>query len=159
MTTSARMQGAKLLVPVIPAETERACSSEQQRALRAAKPREVTRCVVLAKLDGIPILLAEWVPKGEQMLATLVALAAGRPAFLDFEAKRDPHDLSSCWRVEDDCKFREDALHVLAGVRSADRLELVLLWDGAEGENAFLVRVNGGRLEDVARAYRYWAPM
>jgi hypothetical protein len=138
---------------------------------RSAAPSEFLRRVEQARhktlLWGRPIAgvgtthelsLVQFVPEGKTCLASLVLGGSKDQSFHDYEAKYDDSLKQCVWRVDTE-GISPESFHVLAAWRGKEGIEIVVLWDAAEGQNLFLMRAEGAILRNLHQSYRYWAPI
>jgi hypothetical protein len=102
--------------------------------------------------------LVQFVPEGKTCLASLVLAGAEILSFDDHEAKYDDFLKQYVWRVDTE-GISPESFHVLAAWEAKNGIELVVLWDAAEGQNLHLLRSEGPVLRNLYHAYRYWAPV
>jgi hypothetical protein len=105
------------------------------------------------------IAAIEFVPSGNDLLASLVLAESDRLSFFDMPASREGND---CWRADDNCVLdlgsgREMEVHAVLGTPGEQLI--FFTWLGAEGEAVVLFQAKGGKLIEVRRAYRYEAPI
>ena len=59
---------------------------------------------------------------------------------------------------DDSGKLGPGDFHVVAAFRAPAGVELVVAWDGLEGQNLRLIRAETGVFRELAASYRYWVP-
>ena len=104
------------------------------------------------------IAVVEFVPIGNELLASIVLAEPNRLSFFDMPASRKGTD---CWRVDDNCILdlgngREMEVHAVLGARGEQLI--FFTWWGPEGQFITLFQAKGGKLVEVRKAYRYHAP-
>ena len=104
------------------------------------------------------IAVVEFLPMGNELLASIVLAEPDRLSFFDMPASRKGTD---CWRVDDNCILdlgngREMEVHAVLGP-TGEQL-IFFTWWGPEGQFITLFQAKGGKLVELRKAYRYHAP-
>jgi hypothetical protein len=150
-----------------------ACETQTISQLAAGEKRGVHFCRRFGTLDpGGQFLVAEFDRQGNDLLAGVV-LKSGGQMFVDrLPAK---YDQGNGWRVDDqghlfDYSSQNAALLDMQVVEVFKPLfaikdgaigvvELGIAWAGEEGVSLMLLSSSQGKLEEVAKGYRYMAPI
>ena len=123
--------------------------------IEAAKQLKIKFTWRLAALSpDAMIALVQFLPQGNNNLASLVLITKDRIVFEDY--KGSTTDTDSIWRVDDGGIFNPRDFEILAAFRSPHGYELVRAWAGPEGESTVLLREEGAIFSNVLTQYRYW---
>lgn len=130
------------------------CDAPRAQRIHAERSRQVAHCSRLARLEGSDeLLLVEFQPRGNDLLATLVLVTSRGLTFNDFPAKCEAG--SSCWREGDGGIISARDFHLVGAFRINTGYELAVAWDGPEGQSTILIE--SGVFRELADSYRYWA--
>ncbi|ALG68075.1 hypothetical protein [Beggiatoa leptomitoformis] len=131
------------------------CERTVTQRLTQQRQRAINQCWHLANVGkNGQIVVAEFQRQNNEMLASIVYISPTELVFQDYLAN---YNQSSCWRIDDGCKFDPGGFHVYSVFQSPQTLHLILTWDGAEGQNAMLLKAKNSLFESVKQGYRYWA--
>jgi hypothetical protein len=89
-------------------------------------------------------------------LASLVLFNNGSLMYEDYPG--DTTEEESTWRVGDDGMFDGKNIGVVAAFTSPEGVLIARIWQGAEGENAVLLRQSSTGFVPIIDSYRYWVP-
>ncbi|EIJ41270.1 hypothetical protein BegalDRAFT_0350 [Beggiatoa alba B18LD] len=131
------------------------CERAIIQRLTQQRQRAINQCWHLANVGkNGQIVVAEFQRQNNEMLASIIYVSPTNLIFQDYLAN---YNQSSCWRIDDSCKFDPGGFHIYSVFQSAQALYLILTWDGAEGQNAMLLKASNALFEAVKQGYRYWA--
>jgi hypothetical protein len=105
------------------------------------------------------VAAVEFNAMGDSLLGSLVLVEPTRLSFFDMPAslKKGRED-GGCWRVDDDCQFRYEAIEIPAVLGEPGRQLVFFTFAGYEGQLIVLFQSRDGTLVEVARNYRpSWA--
>jgi hypothetical protein len=136
------------------------CDSAWAARVSDARGRAVVECWPMGGVPGGPDLMAvRFVTRDTNALASLVARDGGTLWFHDFPAV-DHGQGQAVWRLDDGGKFPAAAMRIRFLSRVRGVLVVGMTWDGAEGENAYLLAADSsGAFRTLQHTYRYTAPM
>jgi len=102
----------------------------------------------------------EFSPVEDSLLGSLVLVEQDRLSFFDMPASlKKGRENGGCWRVDDDCRFNQNEMNVPAVLGKAGGQLIFFTAQGAEGQAIVLCQAKDGKLVEIARAYRYQAPI
>ena len=105
------------------------------------------------------VAAVEFNAMGDSLLGSLVLVEPTRLSFFDMPAslKKGRED-GGCWRIDDDCQFRYEAMDIPAVLGEPGRQLVFFTFAGYEGQLIVLFQSRDGKLVEVARNYRpSWA--
>ena len=105
------------------------------------------------------VAAVEFNAMGDSLLGSLVLVEPTRLSFFDMPAslKKGRED-GGCWRIDDDCQFRYEAMDIPAVLGEPGRQLVFFTFAGYEGQLIVLFQTRDGKLVEVARNYRpSWA--
>ena len=111
---------------------------------------------LIGKIDRNSLVVVQFAPESRKSIASLVFLGPDFTSFNDHEANYDENAKDFVWRVDVPGVNPAD-FYIVAAFEGGMGAEIVVLWDGYEGQNLFLLRRNGVVLRSLYHSYRYWA--
>jgi hypothetical protein len=134
-------------------------SKDLLRRIELAKGKKVAWQKSIAKIGANrQLVLVQFDPEEKKCLASLVLIEQDFLSFDDYEAQYDDDAKGFVWRVDtpgmDAASFR-----VLAAFDGNNGIEIVVLWNGYEGQNLYLMRRESTALRHLYKSYRYWPPI
>jgi hypothetical protein len=105
--------------------------------------------------DASAVVAAQFEPRSDSALASLVLVEPGTLTSLDFPAVPGPE--GDTWRVGDGGRFSPSAFQVLFVVTGPPEKAIAVTWGGEEGESLILAvaPAGGGAFVPVVQDYRY----
>lgn len=102
--------------------------------------------------------MAQFVPWGKHLLASMAMFGSGPIVFQDYPADLD-ETRTSCWRVDDGCEFAPQSIRVLFAYVTATGVPgLAVEWGGFESQSLRLIEAHGPRFDEKLQSSRYWSP-
>lgn len=143
-----------------PAAPVALCDSAWTAPVATARGRAIAQCWPMGQVPGGPVLFAvRFVTRDTNALASLVALDGPTRWYHDFPAV-DHGKGQAVWRLDDGGTFPAAAMRIRFVSRVRGVLVVGMTWDGAEGENAYLLAADSsGAFRTLQHTYRYTAPM
>jgi hypothetical protein len=136
------------------------CSAEVRQRLTAERHRDVVSCRELAAFPANRrLLVAEFVRRDKDALASVVLLDASRAVFADYAAEyRSPGE--DLWRADDGGQFDPAAFRLVFLVQRGATYTLGIDWQGPEGSSlAVFVSDGATRFAQAIGDYWYRAPL
>jgi hypothetical protein len=160
LATGSLLSGAAV-VPIVGQGDAAACAPRAGRQLASLRGRPVVKCWVIARLQhDRQIVLAEFVRRGKDALASVVLMEGERSIFADFAAeyRGAGQDL---WRVDDGGVLVPAGLDVVFVLERGAFRALAIGWSGAEGVSLslFVADRQTGFFSAVIKDYWYRAPI
>lgn len=132
--------------------------AEVQR-IEAARDMDLDRSWRLADIGGeAEVWLGVFEPGDSTIVASMILCRGGDLFFEDYVGAVS-EDMQSVWRVDDGGRFGAEYFEIIAAFGTAEGIELIRTWIGAEGENAAWLRPEGGKLVPGLTGYRYQSPL
>lgn len=158
--TSTTLLSSATLLPARPLTESRECGADVRQRVARSRNRPVVRCWHIADLPaGRSLVLAHFVLRDTDALASMVLLDRDRSIFADYPAKyeKEGQDL---WRADDGGVISPDGFQVVFLLQRGNSYVLGLSWAGTEGQSLTVAVSNdANRFTNVIVDYWYQAPI
>jgi hypothetical protein len=159
LASDALLSSATAITAEAPAKSAE-CGTDVRERLDALRSRNVVNCWPVAALPaGKRLVLAEFVRRDKDALASLVLMDGNRAVFADYQAvfRGEGQDL---WRADDGGVLSAEGLDAVFLLQRGPAYTLGVNWRGTEGASlAVFVSKAGDRFTQAIADYWYEAPL